>query len=498
MSLTKRASTISFFSFLFVVDWFLFFRHGGHFFQGDTIFLLNHRATSAFGYLMQFGRLNPSGFYRPLGQELFESVLYPIAGLSPIPYRLPVYAVFAGITILVHSFTLTLTGRRLAAAIAALFFNIHTVNAYTTYDLGFMPELLYTFFYIGGTLAFYRYTKGRSKVAYGASLACLIGSLLSKEAAVMFPVTLLLTSVAFDSASNTFRERLLRGISSTVPHFVLVIAFAGFTIGYLRVQELSVTKVFDASQKPNPGDYVLVFNRGFLKNADLASTWAFNIPREWWGHWQHLTARMLSYLKFFRALVCALILVALVGPQRKIVLFGMAWFWITIFPALPLVAHFIPYYLFLPIAGFSIVVGVVTAWLYDKLSRIRPPVAAATIVLLFGGSLYVNDRIIRTDIQDNRLLGASAKVAGATLGDLKRLYPTLPDGTTLYFADARERVDWEHDSGSLIKMAYETDKISILYESQGDSLAPFTPNALVFRVRNGRLIDRTPEYYADK
>jgi hypothetical protein len=447
---------------------------------------------------MQFGRLNPSGFYRPLAQELFESVLYPVAGLNPIPYRLPVYAVFAGITILVHSLTLTLTGGRLAAAIAALFFNIHTVNAYTTYDLGFMPELLYTFFYLGGTMAFYRYLKERSKAAYGTSLACLIGSLLSKEAAVTLPVTLLLTSVTFDSASNTFRERLRRGISATVPHFVIVFAFAGFTIGYLHVQEVSVIKVFDASQRPNPGDYVLVFNRGLLKNADLASTWAFNIPREWWGHWQHLTARMLFYLKFFRALICALILAALAGPERKIVLFGMAWFWITIFPALPLVAHFIPYYLFLPLAGLSLVVGVVTAWLYDKVSRIQLHVAAATIVLLFGGSLYVNDRMIKADIRDNRLLGASAKVAGSTLEDLKRFYPVLPDGATLYFADAAERVDWEHDSGSLIRMAYDTDKISVLYESQGDSLAPFTPNALVFRVRNGRLIDRTAEYYADK
>ena len=493
----RRASMILFFALLFIVDWFLFFRHIEHFFQGDSVFLLNHRATSVFEFMRHFGSLSPSGWYRPLAHELLESVLYPMAGLNPIPYRLPVYAIFAGNTILVYLFTLLMTDRPLAAAIAAFFFNIHTVNAYTTYDLGFMPDLLYSFFYIGSTVAFCRYLKRQSKLAYGTSLACLIGGLISKEATLTLPVTLLVTSVTFDSGAKGFRERLRRGISATIPHFIVVIAFGVFLFEYLHVQNVSVTKVFDASQRPKPGDYILVFNSGVLKNADLALTWAFNIPRDWWGQWQHLTYGMLFYLRLFRALVCALMLVMLARPERKLVLFGAAWFLITIFPALPLVAHFIPYYLFLPVAGLSLVVGVVMAWLYDQVKQIRPALAAAAILLLFGGSLYVNSQMIATDIRENRLLGGSATLAEQTLGDLKRLYPVLPDGTTLYFADASERVDWEHDYGSLIKMAYKTDKISVLYESQGASIAPLTRDALVFAVRNGRLIDRTAEYYAN-
>jgi hypothetical protein len=423
--------------------------------------------------------------------------LYPIAGLNPIPYRLPVYAIFIGNTILVYLFTLAVTDRPLAAASAAFFFNIHTTNAYTTYDLGFLPELLYALFYIGGTWSFYRHLKKPSKIAYGASLTCLIAGLLSKEAALTLPVTLLLTSITFDCASKTFPERFRRGIAATVPHFIIVIAFVVFIFGYLHVQNLPLSKMFDASQKPKSGDYILVLNGGFLKNADLALTWAFNIPRWWWGQWQHLTAAMLLYLKFFRALVCVLILVTLVRPERKLVVFGAAWFWITIFPALPLVAHFIPYYLFLPIAGLSLVVGVLMAWLYDQVSQFRPLVAAVPIFLLLCGSLYVNSHMIESDIRENRLLGASANLAATTLGDLKRLYPELPAGATLYFADGSEPVNWEHDSGSLIRMAYSTDKISALYESNGEALAPSTPNALVFAVRNGRLIDRTAEYYAN-
>jgi hypothetical protein len=36
----------AFFVFLFVVEWYLYFRSIGHCFQGDTVFLLHHRVTS--------------------------------------------------------------------------------------------------------------------------------------------------------------------------------------------------------------------------------------------------------------------------------------------------------------------------------------------------------------------------------------------------------------------------------------------------------------------
>ena len=65
-----RYKVLAFFALLLIVDWFLYFRHAGHFFQGDTVFLLNHRATSVTEFLKEFIQLNPSGWYRPLANEL--------------------------------------------------------------------------------------------------------------------------------------------------------------------------------------------------------------------------------------------------------------------------------------------------------------------------------------------------------------------------------------------------------------------------------------------
>jgi hypothetical protein len=92
----------------------------------------------------EFTQLQLSGWYRPLSHQTFEFILYPFFGLKPVGYRIPVYAIFIANTAVVYALAIALFRRHLAAAIGRSF-AIHTTNAFTTYDLGFMPELLYTF-----------------------------------------------------------------------------------------------------------------------------------------------------------------------------------------------------------------------------------------------------------------------------------------------------------------------------------------------------------------
>jgi hypothetical protein len=489
MNERQRRATIAFFVLILIVDWFLYFRHAGHFFQADTIFLIGHRATSFLDYLKEFVQLNPSGWYRPLTNELLESILYPFAGLNPIPYRIPVYAVFIAITVAVYVLILSVTGRQLAAAIGTFFFSIHNVNVYTTYDLGFMPELLFAFFYLVATLAYWRYLETESKAAYRLSLCFFVGSLLSKESAVTLPAALLVSGIMFG-------QHWKRAIRSIVPHVAVLVVYLAVAVGYLDVQGFSVQKLLDPSQKPNQNDYIPVLNSGALKNADLSVSWAFNIPRSYQMQ-SYLTPGMTSYLKIFRALVFALSAIVVIRSKRKPILFGFVWFWITLAPALPLVAHFLRYYLFLPVVGLSIIVGAGFVWLYDAMRRFQPVLAGTTIAVIFGGVLAATGPSIQGDIRENPLLGASARMASGTLNDLKRLYPTLPESSTFYFEDGDESLLWPHDSGRLIKMAYATDKIPILYASRGDVLLPDTPNVVFFSVREGHLVDRTADYRSD-
>jgi hypothetical protein len=342
-------------------------------------------------------------------------------------------------------------------------------------------------------MAFFRYLQSGSRPAYWLSILCFIAGLLSKEPAVTLPGILFLVVIAFDPVSRPPRKRFLYAIRTTIPHAVVLIVYLAYAVGYLDVAGVSVRGLFDQSQKPALGDYTPVINLGVFTDARLAISWGFNIPRGWWGQWQHLSRVLFAYLHFFQILTLALIAVSLIRPERKIILFGLAWFWIALLPALPIATHFVPNYLFVPIVGFSIVVGVVFCMAYDALRSIQPLFAAASLVVVFAGLLYVNSRSIRGDIRDNRILGGSAKLASDTLTDLKRLYPTLPAKTTLYFADADESLLWEHDNGGLLRMAYGDDNIRAIYESQGVSLAS-AGDVTVFDIRKGHLFPRAGQH----
>jgi hypothetical protein len=491
---SRRVQIAGFFAFLLVVDWVLYFRHAAHFFQGDTVFLLQHRGSSLSGYLKEFVTLNPSGWYRPLANELIESIVYPFAGLNPVAYRLPVYIAFIGVCAGVYALAFAVTRRHLVAGIAAFFFSINTACAYATYDLGFMPELQYAFFYIFAIVAFLRYYEDESKVAYRLSLVLFVGSLLSKEAAVTLPATLFVAGIICGQGSRKFKDRLIHTAHLLIPHVVILVLYLAVAVGYLHVQGVMVTKLLDKSQAPMPGDYTPLITAGMFKNADLAFTWAFNIPRAWWGQWQHLSPVLISYLKLFRALMLVLMLLALVTAERKAILFGLGMFWIALVPALPLVTHFVPYYVFLPMAGLALAVGMGSVWLYDFLSRFRPALGGLVIVLIFGSLLYVTSRGIRENIRSNPLLGGSATLASTTISDLKILYPTLPPDVTLYFADIEDPLAWPHSTGGLIKMAYGTDRLTALYQSQGDALNIDARPLTILGLHNRHLIDETATY----
>jgi hypothetical protein len=497
MDRARTVKLLGFFAFLFVIEWILYFRHVSHFFQGDAIFLIDHRASSFGGYLREFIALNPSGWFRPLTNELVESVLFPFAGLRPAPYRIPIYVAFIAVTIAVYKLLFTLLRRHIAAGLGTFFFSIHTTNAYVTYDVGFLPELFYTFFYVCATVAFLRYIASSTRAAHGWSVVYFVLALLSKESAVTLPAALFLTSIVFGPANTSIRERFVKAMRAVAPHALILAIYLVYTIGYLHVEGISVARLLSRTPEPNADNYVVILNDQLFSNVRLAFAWAFNIPAGYWGQWQNLTFGMRTYLELFRIVAVALAGIVFIKGAHRFLVFGMAWFAITVLPPLVLVNHFVPHYLFLPIIGLSLVLGKAFALGFDWLRKFQPVIAATGVTLVFAGLLYANTRSIRGNIYDNRLLGGSARLALDTLNDLKRSYPILRPGTTLYFADEDDPLEWEHDFGRLIKLAYSVDDISILYQSQGDALSADAHGPLIFRVRNGHLIDETAFYQSN-
>src|SRR5215472_4825232 len=144
----RRPLFITVFLALAALEYLIYFWHAGHFFQADTIYWFDHRLHSFTEFIRSFAAPDPGGWYRPLTNRTVQSALYPFTGLQRAPYRLVQFVLFFLNVIGVFTLTQKLTKALPAAIIASTFFTIHTINAYATYDLAFMPELTYTLLYI--------------------------------------------------------------------------------------------------------------------------------------------------------------------------------------------------------------------------------------------------------------------------------------------------------------------------------------------------------------
>jgi hypothetical protein len=156
---------------------------------------------SVLEFLQSFVRLHPSGWYRPLSAEPIVSILYPVFGLRPVPYHIAVFAIFLCVTAAFYALVAAISGRRLLAAAAATFFSIHSINAYTTFDIAFIPELLYTLFYLCAVIGYVAFLRHGRRSGYVLSLVCFAASLFSKESAITLPGVLILTHILFEPAS---------------------------------------------------------------------------------------------------------------------------------------------------------------------------------------------------------------------------------------------------------------------------------------------------------
>ncbi len=470
---------------LAIIEYLVYFFSNYHFFQGDTIhwFYVRHKTIGDF--LSGFVSLDSGSWYRPLTNGSIQSLFFPLWKLEPGGYRVIQYVLFLAATVAVYKLAGMLTGRRLAAWLATLFFSLHTINAYTTYDLAFVPEIVYSFFYIC-TVIFYLQRR------HTTALLCFLLSLCSKETAVTLPVML----VALDVILN--RKPILRSIADARAHLVLLAVYLFFVVGYLGVQRSAFQSVIN---RPGPEiSYRFALDQTILENADVALTWAFNIPRGWHTQWRTLDGWMVRFLKAFRLLTGLLALWLMFKPERRLVLAGLAWFAITIAPALPLFDHFFPYYLFLPLVGFSIAI----AMILDTAFRKAAPYSRAGAGLALGTALAVLFAIcivsVRSDASSNRLLGRSSTLALNSLNDLQARHPGLRSNTTIYLSNAEEPdLNWDTSQGALFKLAYRDDTIESLYWSWGEVITKGVLErgpVVVMKYQQSHLTDVTDEFLA--
>ena len=471
------------FALLGILEILIYFRQPQHFFIRDSLTWLTFRYRSLGEFIGGFFHVDPGLWYRPLTQRTLDSVLFPLAGLNPIPYHVCGFILFFSCTFAVYRFVKKITESTRTAWLATLFFALQVINTFITYDPAFTPEMVYTLFSIGTAIAYVSYLRNPSRGARIASLLWFTGSLLSKETAVALPFALLAISLLL----GTHRVKL----RSVAPYFVLLSAYLIFGIGYVHIRNLTFEKFWGKQSEDTGTNYQLVFGRNVLDNGRVALSWAFNIPA---SSWRLSSTWMLLLLKSLRVVVCAAAFFLLFTPHRKFVLLGLIWFYCFCAPTLPLLNHFLPHYLFAPLVGFSLTIGVILNWIYEQTARSMPSFARPGFVVLFAALALVTANG-RRNIAEGAFLGGDAQDALNKLNDVRSAYPRLPKHATLVLFDEESPLDsWDHQLSSLFQMGYGDDSIRTQYTSNReviDKAAFDAGTAFAFKLQNSLLIDVT-------
>jgi len=340
-------------------------------------------------------------------------------------------------------------------------------------------------FSTAAALAYMSFLRTERRSALILTALCVVGSLLSKEAAAGLPFSLL--------AIWLFLPRERRGtLHSLLPAFLILAAYLVMAFGVLHVRNLQVGHLLGQLPQDPISEYRFGTVWSLSRNTVEAFTWAFGIPDGVHGEWAFGADWILPLLKTIRVLAAVGSIALLFTNQRRIALLGIAWFVTMLTPALMLETHFLPYYLFAPLGGLALLGGTILEWVYVQLCRIHPraAMAVAAMVVAFWTKANINgaNRLVLT----HSLLGASSRQAAVALDDVRRGHPTLPKGATLVFLNEHNPSAFgDHGKGRLFNLAYADPTLVVVYSPAGLPQNIDAGNVFTFRWMEGHFIDVT-------
>jgi tetratricopeptide (TPR) repeat protein len=319
--------------------------------------------------------------YTPL-VYLSYAVDYRIGQLNPAAYHATNLLLHLINTALVFFSVRLMTQRIAAAALIAVIFAVHPMNAAAVTPVSVRSSLLYTMFYLSAFISYLIYLKNgcAEKKYLVLAAAFFLLSLLSKSAAVVFPLLMLLTDWYYD---RKFDRKV---IAEKVPFFTLSLLIGIVTVAFREDTRLGSDNVFDVMDRVFLASHSLVFYIvKFVAPFNLSAYYPY--PNK--------IAGMLR-MEFYAAPVILLVMawgIAKAREYRKPLVYGIAFYLIH----LALVLQVIPMgseivcdrYAYLPYLGL-LFATVQVFHRYRKegdVLRLKQPIVTALLLLTAGSVL---------------------------------------------------------------------------------------------------------------
>jgi protein O-mannosyl-transferase len=276
------------------------------------------------------------GMYQPLS-TLSYAVEYKFFALNPVAYHTDNLLIHIINILLVFSFIYTLSSKLNISVITALFFGIHPMNVETIAYVSARSNNMYTLFFLGGLITYIYYAKSQQFTVQRPqyllyTYILFILSLLSKSAAVCFPLVLILIDYFINSSK--FKVQSLKYWVNKLPFFLIAIIFGIISI-YSR-KSIGLINDIDSSYS--------LFDR-FLLISYSASFYIFRLflPTGLcaWHFYPVKSGVMLPIEYYLSAAFLIAIVIFVISVKsaqlRKVIIFGLLFYLSTIFLVLQII-----------------------------------------------------------------------------------------------------------------------------------------------------------------
>jgi len=461
----------------------------GQFFCGDSLYYFATRVKTpaeAVRVLTQQDRLHS---YRPLPYLVFSFLLYPLFGLEPLGYHLVTLAAHLLISLLVFLLLRDLVSKRAAALAGTLFFGVHAVNIYITYDVSFLPDFGSGLFYVAALLGYARFARGGSRLWLPAALGSFVLAVLFKESAVVLPVGVLAVDLLLRRGTEATPAQPERPWWQPRPAAFAFVALAGLYLAWTFHLKGGIYP--RGPREP----YSLTLDPAALKLKLRYLVWFANLPAQPVRHGWPAYAAMIAMLP-------ALLWIAgraarVVGRLWRELALCALWALAGLLPVLFINQVPMKHNLYMPVLACAVGLALLVKDTHPDAARLWPRGWA----WLAAGMVAATAFQVPGDLR-NSWVGEASHIARASLDAMRREHPTLPRGALLFVlpTSVRGMASWYFQDGVLFKLFYNDPSLRMDFADQGAHLpADFAsrPEVLLFHFHDHRLWDVSREYKRD-
>ncbi len=373
-----------------------------------------------------------AGNYHPITMlSLFLN--YQLSGADAFGYHLVNLLLHVLNVGLVFYFVWLLSkGKKWVAFVAAILFGIHPMHVESVAWIAERKDVLYAFFFLLGLISYLQYRVKREQGLYGWTFLWFLLSVLSKPAAVVFPVVLMLLDYwrYQQSSSDKKRWNWQKIITPKIPFFIVSLIMGIVTIYTQSPKAIGAIDTFTFFQK------IVYVSYGFVMYVVKAL-----LPFKLSAFYPYPNSATSLPTIFQIMPIAASVLIAGIWYSwryTKVVALGMAFFIINILLVLQVLtvgsAIMADRYTYIPYIGIFIILG----YGFDRLMQTRTKTIAAIIATLYivvlsaltfeRTKIWKNDEVIWTDaIQKYPHSVVALNNRGAYFNELEKLDKALTD-----------------------------------------------------------------------